>query len=339
MEYERIERSIIWLAGVVVLYLAGLAFNLGTDDVINASLMAMLCIGFTFTYMVEGFPNLAHTSYAIIGAVVSFYLTRFHRFNPYDTWPFSLMIGGLFGVFLYVAIVRPIKRHGGYQEVVLTFSSLAIATVMGGLSWVFSYWSARGRAPTQAYNLSGWDFYLNGRPGIVYVGLGTSIMVAVSMYIFLTRTRTGISLRATAENEGLAEVMGINSFKVHCVSWFLSGGLAALAGSIFVVNQGMTPTGADALLVSVMTGSILGGLDSINGAIVGGVFVAVSQKVLSTALFWIFGLDVLLWSGIYPIVFLVIALFFFPNGVLNGTEVDIDWIRKRVAKLKNAQSV
>lgn len=159
------------------------------------------------------------------------------------------------------------------------------------------------------------------------------------MYVFLTRTKTGISLRATAENEGLAEVMGINSFRVHCVSWFISGGLAALAGSIFVINQGMTPTGADALLVSVMTGSIMGGLDSINGAIVGGVFVAVSQKVLSTALYWVFGLDVLLWSGIYPIVFLVIALFFFPNGVLNGSEIDADWIRKRVAKLRKTQSV
>ncbi len=334
MEYERIERGVIWFTGVVFLYLVGIAFNLGTDNIINASLMVMLCIGFTFTYMVEGFPNLAHTSYAIIGAVVSFYLTRFHRFNPYDTWPFSLLIGGLFGIFIYVGIIRPIKRHGGYQEVVLTFSSLAIATVLGGLSWVFSYWSARGRAPTQAYNLSGMDFYLNGRPGIVYVGLGTSIMVAVSMYVFLTRTRTGISLRATAENEGLAEVMGINSFRVHCVSWFISGGLASLAGSIFVINQGMTPTGADALLVSVMTGSILGGLDSINGAIVGGVFVAISQKVLSTVLFWIFGLDVLRWTGIYPIMFLVIALFFFPNGVLNGTEVDLKWLRRRIAKLR-----
>lgn len=334
MEYERIERGLVWFAGFVVLYLAGIAFNLGMDDIINASLMAMLCIGFTFTYMMEGFPNLAHTSYAIIGAVVSFYLTRFHRFNPYDTWPFSLLIGGLVGVFIYVGIVRPIKRHGGYQEVVLTFSSLAIATVMGGLSWVFSYWSARGRAPTQSYNLSGLDFYLNGRPGIVYVGLGTSIMVAVSMYVFLTRTRTGISLRATAENEGLAEVMGINSFRVHCISWFISGGLASLAGSIFVINQGMTPTGADALLVSVMTGSILGGLDSINGGIVGGVFVAISQKVLSTVLFWIFGLDVLRWAGIYPIVFLVITLFLFPNGVLNGTEVDLKWLRRGIAKLR-----
>ncbi len=88
------------------------------------------------------------------------------------------------------------------------------------------------------------------------------------------------------------------------------------------------------MLVSVMTGSILGGLDSINGAIVGGVFVAISQKVLSTVLFWIFGLDVLRWAGIYPIVFLVITLFLFPNGVLNGTEVDLKWLRRGIAKLR-----
>ena len=339
MEYERMEKGVIWFAALVVLYLASIAFGLNTDDMINVSLMAILCMGFTFTYMMEGFPNLAHSSYAIIGAVVSFYLTRFHRFNPYDTWPFSILVGGLFGVFVYVGIVRPIKRHGGYQDVTLTFSSLAIATVLGGLSWVFSYWSSMSRTPTQSYNLSYLDFWLNGRPGIVYVGMGTCILVSIYMYIFLTRTTTGISLRAIAEDESLAEVMGINSFRVHCVSWFISGGLASLAGSIVVIHQGMTPTGADALIVSVMTGSILGGLDSITGAIIGGVFVGVSQKILSTLLFWVFGLDVLLWAGIYPLVFLVIALFFFPNGVLNGTEFDLKWVRKRLARLRKTQSV
>jgi branched-chain amino acid transport system permease protein len=192
---------------------------------------------------------------------------------------------------------------------------------------------------TQSYNLSYLDFWLNGRPGIVYVGMGTCILISVYMYLFLTRTTTGISLRATAEDEGLAEVVGINSFRVHCVSWFISGGLASLAGSIVVIHQGMTPTGSDALLVSVMTGSILGGLDSITGAIVGGVFVGVSQKILSTLLFWVFGSDVLVWAGVYPIVFLVIALFFFPNGVLKGTGVDLKWIRKLLTRLRNAQSV
>ena len=55
------------------------------QDLIEISLMVILCIGFTFTYMMEGFPNFAHTSYASMGAIASFYLVRFHGFNPYDT--------------------------------------------------------------------------------------------------------------------------------------------------------------------------------------------------------------------------------------------------------------
>ena len=333
------ERWIIAGLGVVLLYLAWIAFNLNTSDMINISLMALLCIGFTFTYMMEGFPNLAHTSFSIMGAVTTFYLSRFHRFNPYDTWAFSILVGGLIGVLIYVGIVRRIRKHGGYQLVTLTFGSLAIATVLNGTSHIFSYWSSRSRTPTQSYNLSYMDFWMNGRPGIVYVGLGIVLVITVYLYYFLTRTKTGISLRALAENEELAEVMGISSFKMHCLAWFISGGLAALAGSIVVIHQGMTPTGADELLVAVMTGAILGGLDNIFGAVIGGIFVGVAQKVLSTALFWVFGINVVKWAGIYPIVFLVIALAFFPNGVLNGGTLDLRWLKKWLSKVTGRKLV
>lgn len=333
MEVEQMERWIIGGLGLVLLYLAWVAFGLNTDDMIRISLMALLCIGFTFTYMMEGFPNLAHTSFSIMGAVTTFYLTRFQRFNPYDTWAFSILVGGLIGVIIYVGIVRRIRNHGGYQVVTLTFGTLAIATVLNGFSWVFSYWSSRNRAPTSSYNLSYMDFWMNGRPGIVYIGLGTAVIVTVYLYYFLTRTKTGISLRALAEDEELAEVMGISSFRMHCLAWFISGGLAALAGSIVVIHEGMTPTGADALLVGVMTGAILGGLDNIFGAVIGGVFIGVAQKVLSTALYWIFGLSAVKWAGIYPIMFLVFALTFFPNGVLNRGTLDLRWLKRRIEKV------
>jgi branched-chain amino acid transport system permease protein len=204
---------------------------------------------------------------------------------------------------------------------------------------VFSFWSSRSRTPTASYNLSYLDFWFNGRPGIVYVGLGTCIVVTFYLYIFLTHSKTGISLRALAEDENLAEVVGISSFRMHCLAWFLSGGLAALAGSIIVVHQGMSPSGIDGLLVGVMTGAILGGLDNVLGAVVGGVFVGVAQKVLSTALFWVFGIDVLRWTGIYPIVFLVIAMAFFPNGILNEGTLDLRRLKKWVSKITGKQLV
>ena len=339
MEYEQMEKWVINGMGLVLLYLAWIAFSLNVDDMISISLMALLCIGFTFTYMMEGFPNLAHTSFAIMGAVVTFYLTRFQRFNPYDTWAFSILVGGIIGVIIYVGIVRRIRRHGGYQVVTLTFGSLAIATVLNGLSYVFSFWSSQSRSPTSSYNLSYMDFWMSGRPGIVYVGLGTCIVVTVYLYFFLTRTKTGISLRALAEDESLAEVMGISSYRMHCLAWFISSALAAIAGSIVVIHRGMTPDGADGLLVGVMTGAILGGLDNIFGAVIGGVFIGVAQKVLARILFWIFGLSAEKWAGIYPIAFLVVTLAFFPNGVLNRGTLDLRWLKKWLSKVTGRELI
>lgn len=52
------------------------------------------------------------------------------------------------------------------------------------------------------------------------------------LHLFLTRYRFGIALRATAENEDLASSLGVNIFRVHVASWFISGALASLAGGI-----------------------------------------------------------------------------------------------------------
>ena len=327
MSIDKTEKILMGFTALIVLSLVWRIFGLNVDDLINVSIMAVLCIGFTFTYMMEGFPNFAHTGYAIVGAITSFYLVRFQRFNPYDTWPFSILVGGTLGVILYIAIVRRIKQRGGNQSITLTFAFFAIATIIGSLSYIFSYWVSRVSYPTQEYNLSRMDFWLYGSPGIVIVGLGTCLLIAIYLYYFLTKTTMGISLKALSEDEELAEVMGINSFRSHSLAWFISGGLSALAGSIIVIHQGMSPQDADLLIVTVMTGAIFGGLNSVYGAIIGGVFVAVAQKVLATLLFWLFGQTALTWAPIYPMVFLVVTLLFFPNGVMNSYNTQIRWLQ------------
>jgi branched-chain amino acid transport system permease protein len=327
MDSDKIEKILMGFTALIILSLVWGIFRLNVDDLINVSLMAVLCVGFTFTYMMEGFPNFAHTGYAIVGAITSFYLVRFHRFNPYDTWPFSILVGGTLAVLLYIVIVRRIKHRGGNQSIRLTFTFFAIATILGSLSYIFSYWVSRVSYPTQEYNLSWMDFRLGGSPGIVVVGIGTSLMIAVYLYYFLTKTTTGISLKALSEDEELAEVMGINSFRSHCLAWFISGSLAALAGSIIVIHQGMSPQDADLLIVTVMTGAIFGGLNSVFGAIIGGIFIAVAQKILATLLFWAFGQTALTWAPIYPMVFLVVVLLFFPNGIMDWQNNQNKWLQ------------
>ena len=63
--------------------------------VMYASVLILLNIGFTFTHMIEGFPNFAHTSYATIGVIVAFTFVRLWGLNPYLSWPFAALLSGL----------------------------------------------------------------------------------------------------------------------------------------------------------------------------------------------------------------------------------------------------
>jgi len=307
---------------------------LGVETLVNASIMITLCIGFTFTYMMEGFPNFAHTSYASIGAIVSFYFTRIMGLNPYATWPLSIIAGGATGVLLYILVVRPIKRVAKNTEITLTLTFLVMSYIIRSAGNIFSYWSRYFMgAQTRYYNLSGFDFSWNGYKGITIVSSMTCLLLVAGIIVFITRNKLGMSMRATSENGDLAAVLGINTDVAHMTSWFLSGGLATLAGSIMAVNGGVYASSSDVLMVTVMSAAILGGLYNIYGAVVGGLLVTVAQDFLKKLFFLVFGLVAVRWQDLTPIVFLLGAMVLFPNGVTSINELNIQSLLRKASKL------
>jgi branched-subunit amino acid ABC-type transport system permease component len=316
-----------------------MALLVDAETLLNVTLMIILCIGFTFTYMMEGFPNFAHTGYASIGALVSFYLTRIMDMNPYLTWPFSALAGGAVGVLLYVCVVRPIKRNRGYQDITLTLTFLIVAQVIPSLCYIFNFWSRFTLGhQTRNYSLGSLDFTWNGFKGITIAGPIMCLLLVIGVHLLLTKTRLGLSLRATSENENLASAIGVNTFRAHCASWFLSGALAALAGSIITIYKGVGVEGADGLIINVMSGAILGGLDSIYGAIIGGIFIAVAQDALGQLIYMAFGLAYEAWKGLLPLAFLLIATAFFPNGLTSYKDLNVQSLRRRVLRILGIRS-
>lgn len=299
-----------------------MALLLNAETLLNVALMIILCIGFTFTYMMDGFPNFAHTGYASIGALVSFYLARIVGLNPYLTWPFSALAGGAIGVFFYVCIVRPIKRGRGYQDITLTLTFLVVAQVIPSLCYIFNWWSRYTLgAQTRNYSLGYLDFTWNGYRGITVVGPLMSLLLVVGVHLFLTRTRLGLSLRATSEDESLAATIGVNTFRAHCASWFLSGSLAALAGSIITIHRGIGIEGTEGLIVNVMS-----------GAIIGGIFIALAENTLKNLFFIFFGLAAETWKGLLPLAFLLTATAFFPNGLTGNRDLNLRSLIRKILK-------
>ena len=303
-------------------------------DLSSVSLMVFLCIGFTFTYMMDGFLNFAHTSYAGIGGMVSSYLIRFWGYDSYDTWPVAALVGGLVGMFLYVVLVRPIgtRASSWNRDITLTFTFWVVAIMLGSTSVLYSFWDhvemrsyEGGYAPSSSFS-----WY--GIPSSVFLGTVYCIILVVGLHLFFRRTRLGLGLRATAMDEGLAATLGVNTQRAHLVSWLISGALAAIAGTIFSFSPG--GGGSDRLIISVMTGSILGGLNSIYGAIFGGIFVAVGQKLLNYVLYHFLGIAANEWVGLLPIAFLWTVLIIAPNGITGRSGNPFRFIHGLGAQLK-----
>ena len=109
---------------------------------IQVSILVLLCVGFSFTHMIEKFPNFAHTSFVSIGIICTFTLVRLWGVNPYLAWPVAALLNGIVGVAIYILIVRPI-RNAGSGAIRLTFALFSLTFLIRSLVSIYSYWVMR----------------------------------------------------------------------------------------------------------------------------------------------------------------------------------------------------
>jgi branched-chain amino acid transport system permease protein len=309
-----------------------------TSTVINVSLLMILCIGFTFTFMIEKFPNFAHTGYASIGTMITFYLVRFQGFNPYAAWPVATLCGGVVGVILYLGLVKPVKARG-LREITLTFTFYIISQMISSVLAIFSYWLLVGqRISSAGFLLRAFDFSIEGVPGIGVTAPIVVLAVIILLSLFLYRSKFGIAMRATTEDEELAANLGVNVDNIHIASWFISGALSGLAGAMLPMWRATSINFSDELLVMVMAGSVMGGLGGIYGAIIGGLLVATSQKLLTYLLIQVFGIWIANYEALMPMIILFTVLAIEPNGLMaiNIEDTSIRSIRESLARLRKA---
>ncbi len=305
--------------------------------IIQMGMVVILCIGFTFTYQIEGFPNFAHIGFTLIGTTITFTMTKLMGINPYLSWPVSMTLCGLLGVALYVLIVNPIKRRRD-GNIAITLAFYALSVVIETVVGVYSYWIVISRhETTRGFVLNKYDFTFLGIPGVAIMTPLAIVLLVITLHYMLSRTRYGLAIRAVSENEDLSAVFGVNTGRIHMASWFIVGALAGLAGSIIPLWTSMRGNFGSEMLVTVMAGSIIGGLDSIYGAVIGGVLITLFQKGLVLAIMNIetqgkpllinFSILIRGFGKLIPIIFIVLILMLMPDGI-TGYIKGKKWVRR-----------
>lgn len=280
-----------------------------------ASELTLLSIGFTLTYLTAKIPNFAHGTYAGFGIYVSYTFAKFFGINPYLGFPIAFLIGGLLSIIIYKLVISTLTKMGS-GSIVLTIATLAIQIFLGALLNIYAYmFIAFYKQYATAFLLKDYDFKIGEISGIFFVSIGISITAVIILHYLLTRTKMGIAMRATAEDPELASVLGININNVQLFSWFLTGGLASLAGAMIPFWLLSSPMTGSGIITSIMAGSLLGGFESVYGAIIGGFTIGLSEVLLTLAGQLLLGN----WFGEYrpliPMFFLIAVLLIEPRGI------------------------
>jgi branched-chain amino acid transport system permease protein len=282
---------------------------------VYASTVTLLSVGFTLTYLTAKVPNFAHGTYAGIGIYVSYTVTQILGFSPYLGFPFAFIIGGIASVIIYKLIISVLTNMGG-GAIVLTISTLAIQIFLTAFIQIYAFW-LRERYSTYAmqFMLKDHDFSFGGFPGIFIVSISLTIISVLILHFMLTRTKIGIAMRATAEDPELASVLGINIDQIQLFSWFLTGGLACLAGAMIPLWFQSSPNTGSLIITSIMAGSLLGGFNSIYGSVIGGAIIGISEIMLTTWGSTLLGAWVGEYRPLIPMIFLVVVLLIEPQGL------------------------
>lgn len=283
--------------------------------VVYSNLLVLLCIGLTITYITTGVPNFAQGSMAVFGSYLSLTLWLALGIHPYYSLLLSFIFGGAIGVGIYSLVLRPLIRKEA-MVVTLMIATLAVDLILIGILGAYSETlNSLTKKSTMKFIFTPMDFDLFGTEAVLVISSFIILLFLLTLFLLFYKTKFGIALRASMENPDLAEIMGVNVEHTRLFSWFLSGSLAAVSGSMLPFRQEIVPLTGTIIIVSVFAASVVGGLRSIYGALAGGYIVGMSESLVTFYLSKAFGPGVLVYGRVVSLVLLVIVLIVAPMGI------------------------
>ena len=295
-----------------------------SDAIIFASLLALLSIGLTLTYLTTRVPNFAHASFATIGVYIALIATRVWDTSPYVAIPIAFVISGLVAVSLYNFILKPLIRKGASTAIQMVATLAFDLVVIALLNITADFIVKTYQITSREFSLRSYDAEFMGLPLIVFAAPIAVAILAITLHIILRKTKFGIAMRASTENSDLSGIVGINVKLVYGVSWMLGGGLAGIAGALMSMWFQGDPNLGPQLIPSVFAASIAGGFLSIYGAIAGGLLVGLTEVLGTRFLAGEFGSWLIAYRPLIPLVFIVVTLLLAPRGLAG-----INWSKLR----------
>lgn len=279
----------------------------------TGSIYSLIAIGLVLIFKSSGVINFAQGSMVMLGAFIAYAFVTQLGFSI----PLSLLITLLISALIGIIIERTVLRYlTGVSLISIIMVTFGISTIIDGLAlgtWGSSNFTYPKLFPSFSLQLGGiaissiylWSFI-------------SSMLLLVIFLLFFKYSKLGLAMRAAADNQKVSVILGIKPQKVLSLTWAISA-LVATAGGILLASISSLHVNLSYIGLTVFPVVILGGLDSIPGAAIGGLIVGVLEALSGVYISPIVGGA---FQQVSSFAFLLIILLIKPHGLFGTKEIE-----------------
>lgn len=288
--------------------------SLTVNGIVIGSVYAMIAIGFVVIYKTTRVINFAQGELLMIGAYVCLLLTVDYEL-PF--WLAFLMTGTFCAVLGYVIERVVLRQVIGDPIVSVIMITLGLAIVLKSIVGAIFGVSVRvlpTPIPDGALDIAGTPVSYH-----YLFSMGFSVLAMCAFAAFFRWSRLGLAMRATSSDQQAAMAMGVNVGRIFALSWAIACVVSAVGGMLVATINGVN-LGVSLFGLKVFPVVILGGLDSIIGAAVGGILIGIVENVADGAFKSMFDLDG--FKDVAAFVILVLVLMVRPYGLFGQRDIE-----------------
>ena len=247
------------------------------NGLIVGTLYGVVAMCFVLIYKASQVVNFAQGELLLIGAWVCWWIMTSLGLPFWAAFPIALAFMMIFGVLLQVVVLRPLIGQPTISVIMVTIGlSMFLQALMKWIIGISVEPFPRIFA-VEAITVFG----LNVQTAYV-MSIVCSVVIVIGFGLFFRFSRMGLAMRAAAFDQQVAQSMGISIRRVFAMSWAISAVVSTMAGVVFGIVSGLS-SALSLFGIKVFPAVILGGLDSIGGAVLGGLIVGVIENVAEFA--------------------------------------------------------
>lgn len=285
------------------------------DGLSNGSTYALIALALVMIFKATTLINFAQGEFAMIGAFVVLVLATEQGVPMWIAVILAMILTGLFAAGIERTLIRPFDPADHLPLVIITLGLFLAINAVAGIVWRFD--------PRQFPELfpSG-NFVTIGSATLTWYTVGvviTTLVTAGLLTLLLNKTKIGLAFRAVSSNLESSELVGVRVGPTLQFGWAIAAAVGTLGAAVFVANPvlQLEPTIMIRVLIFAVSAAALGGLDSLWGAIIGGVAIGMVQSIVVP--YTPIPNELALMSAV---VVLLLVLTFRPSGLLGTARVE-----------------